>query len=188
MEIITKSELRLQYPEILQRIKDGAVFIHPSDTIYGLSCNALSSQAVQKLRRLKDRATNPFSVWVPSIDWISKNCKMSGKSAVWLKELPGPYTIVTQLHNKKAVATEVIPAVKTLGVRLPNHWFHKIVQDLDFPIVTTSVNKSGQPFMTSLEDLDADIQAGVDFIVYEGKKPGKPSKIINVVENRVVRE
>ncbi len=188
MEVINKIELRLRYDEILKRIKGGEVFIHPTDTIYGLSCNALNVNAVKKIRRLKDRSESPFSIWAPSLEWIKTNCKTSKKDEASLKFLPGPYTIIVELKNKKAIVKEVIPKTNSLGIRIPDHWFNYIVAELGIPIVTTSVNKSGQPFMTVVEDIDPEIEAGVEFIIYEGEKKAKPSKIINLVDKKVVRE
>ena len=60
MEILTKHELRLRKREIADKIKNGAVFIHPTDTIYGIGCNATDDQAIQKIRKLKERPTTPF--------------------------------------------------------------------------------------------------------------------------------
>ena len=53
METLTKTELRLRYTEIAERIRNGAVFIYPTDTIYGIGCGALDKNAVEKIRRLK---------------------------------------------------------------------------------------------------------------------------------------
>ena len=78
--------------------------------------------------------------------------------------------MLVKLKNKECVASNV-SGLDTLGVRIPDHWFK-----VDIPIVTTSVNKSDKNNMTSLEDLDKDIK--VDFIIYEGEKKGKSSKII----------
>jgi len=185
MEIITKTELQLRYEEVLQRIQDGAVFIKPTDTIYGLSCNALNKKAVEKIREIKDRATNPFSVVAPSLDWIRKNCFLDKKALGWLDKLPGPYTLITKLKNKKAVAENVNSKMDTLGVRFPDHWVTTIAADLDLPLVTTSVNKTGDFFMTSLEDLNEDIKNHVDFILYEGEKKSRPSKIVDLSTGNV---
>ena len=181
MEILNKKEVEVRFPEILARIKQGEVFIHPTDTIYGLGCNAGDEKAVQKIRKLKERPDSPFSVWVPSISWIQENCLVNKKAGEWLKKLPGPYTLVLKLKNRKAVAKN-ISGTNTLGVRLPDHWFSEIVHQMGIPLVTTSANKAGQPFMTSLENLDAEIQKGVSFIIYEGEKKGRPSQIVNLVE------
>lgn len=185
MEILTVTELRLRYGEILEKIKKGAVFIHPTDTIYGLGCNALDSKAVEKIRKLKEQHTKPFSVWVPSIKWIEKNCAVTSKGEEWLKKLPGPYTLILKLKNKNAVTNSVVLGGNTLGVRYPDHWFKKVVGDFNFPIITTSANKTGNSFMTSLENLNSEIQNSVEFMIYEGEKSARPSKIINLVEGSV---
>ena len=116
------------------------------------------------------------------VDWIKKNCVVNKEVEEWLKKLPGPYTLILKLKDKNAVAKNVAPKQNTLGVRIPLHWFSKVIAELNFPLVTTSVNKSGLPFMTSLEDLDKDIENQVEFIIYEGEKVARPSKIIDLVK------
>ena len=166
---------------------DGAVFVYPTDTIYGIGCNAQISSSVKKIRELKLRNTNPFSVIAPSIDWIKENCVITEESNEWLGKLPGPYTLILKLKSN-CVAKEVNPGLKTLGVRIPKHWISKVVGEADVPIVTTSVNRSSEDYMTSLEDIDYTIMGSVDFILYEGKKEGKPSKIINLTDKVEVIE
>ncbi len=185
MEILTKTELRKRLTEILEKIKGGAVFIHPTDTIYGIGCHALDRKAVREVRKLKQQQ-QPFSVWIPSLNWARENCVLSHEGIKWLKKLPGPYTIIVQLR-RRAVAEETNLGGDTLGIRQPDHWFGKVVEKLNIPIVTTSANRTGQPFMTSLENLDEEIKKGIDFMIYEGEKKGRPSKIVNLVE-RTVRE
>ena len=72
-----------------------------------------------------------------------------------------------------------------MGVRIPDHWFSQVVEALGFPIITTSANKTGQPFMTSLENLDSEMKMKVDFIIYEGEKKARPSKIIDLVKGNI---
>ena len=188
MEIINKHELHLRKKEVIEKIKKGAVFIHPTDTIYGLGCDASNETAIKRIRKIKDRHNTPFSVWVPSQDWIKNNCQSSTVLNKWLKELPGAYTLIVKLKNKKCVAPNTNPENQTLGVRIPNHWFHEFIKELNFPIITTSANKIGKNFMTSLENLDIEIKRNVDFIIYEGEKKVRPSKIINLVEEEKVIE
>lgn len=184
MDILTKTELRLRFDEMVDRIRQGAVFIHPTDTIYGLGCNALKENSVKKIRDLKERPDSPFSVWVPSIKWIKDNCKVDKKAEEWLKELPGPYTLVIKLKDKKVIAKNV-SGNDTIGVRVPDHWFSKIVEEANVPVITTSVNKAGKMFMTDKDNLNPEIEKGVSFMIYEGKKTGRPSKIINLVEGKI---
>ena len=185
MEILTKAELQVRYDEIIEKIKAGLVFIHPTDTIYGLSCDATNAGAVEQIHKLKERTTKPFSVWAPSIDWIRKNCVIDEKAEQWLQKLPGPYTLILKLKKKNAIAENVILGSNTIGIRYPDHWFRIIVERLGLPLVTTSANKTGQPFMTTIENLDSDVEKGVEFIIYEGLKEARPSKIVNIVEEKV---
>ena len=152
MEVLTKEEVELRKHELAERILKGAIFIHPTDTIYGLGCNALLSEAVKKIRELKNAQEQPFSVIAPSKTWIEINCDISEKAAKWLERLPGPYTLILPLKNEKAVAKEVNNGIGTLGVRIPKHWISEFVSFLGFPIITTSVNKVSASFMTSLEE------------------------------------
>lgn len=185
MQILTKAELQTRFAEIAERISKGAVFIYPTDTIYGIGCNALDKTAVDKIRTIKDRPTNPFSVIAPSKKWITENCIITKEAKEWLNKLPGPYTLILKLKNKNAIVKSVNQGEDTIGVRIPAHWISGVVQELGFPIVTTSANRAGRPFMTSLEDLDPAIEEGVDFIIDEGEKNGKPSKIIDLVEGKI---
>ncbi len=189
MRILNFDEFKIERETIIDAIVRGAVFIYPTDTIYGLGCNAENSSSVKKIRLLKARASNPFSVITPSIEWVYENCVITKEGEEWLDKMPGPYTLIFKLKNKNnCVAKEVNPGIKTLGIRMPRHWFMKVVAEANIPIVTTSVNRSGEDYMTSLEDLDASIKSGVDFILYEGEKIGKPSKIIDLAENVKVIE
>ncbi|MEK6900477.1 MAG: L-threonylcarbamoyladenylate synthase [Nanoarchaeota archaeon] len=185
MEILNKTELGLRYAEVLERISQGAVFIYPTDTIYGIGCNAADKKAVEKIRILKEQPRNPFSIIAPSKGWIIENCVMTKEAKIWMDKLPGPYTIVLKLKHKKAIAENVNLGKDTIGVRIPDHWFSKIVSELGFPIVTTSANIAGTAHMTSLENLDESIKEDVDFIIYEGEKKGRPSTIVNLVEGKV---
>jgi L-threonylcarbamoyladenylate synthase len=188
MEVLTQTELRVRFNEIVEKIKDGSVFIYPTDTVYGIGCNAKDEKSVAKIRTLKTgRPTAPFSIIVPSIEWIRKNCIINEKVESWLKKLPGPYTLILKLKNKDVIATNIVPEAKTIGVRLPDHWFTEVVKKMGIAIVTTSANKTGEPFMTCIENLDPDIENGVEFMIYEGPKSGRPSKLVNV-DTQEIRE
>ena len=181
MRILNFDEFKMEKPSIIDAIIRGAVFIHPTDTIYGIGCNAELSNAVKKVRQLKGRATNPFSVIAPSLEWINKNCVVTKEAEEWLEKLPGPYTLILKLKNN-CVARDVNSGLNTLGIRIPNHWIRNVAAEAEIPVVTTSVNRANEDYMTSLEDLDPAIKSSIDFVLYEGKKEGKPSKIIDLTE------
>jgi len=184
MRVVEKEEFESS-PELSRSIKQGVVFIHPTDTIYGLGCDATNSEAVNKIRKLKNRPTQPFSIIAPSVDWIKNHCELSDEANDWIKKLPGPYTFILKLREKNNLAPEVNGNLDTIGVRIPDHWFTNHAQKLDSPIVSTSANKTNGNFMTSLDNLDSDIQAGIDFIIYEGEKDARPSQIVDLTGKAV---
>ncbi len=182
MITLTKTEFLLNKKKYMKDIAEGAIFVYPTDTIYGIGCSAINSRAVKKIRQMKGRETNPFSVIAPSKEWIAKNCETNDKTQEWLDKLPGAYTIILNLSNKKAVAQEVNNNLGTLGVRVPDHWVSGFVEEFGFPIVTTSANKSGDNFMTTIDNLDDSIKAKVDFIIYEGPRKSHPSTLVNLTK------
>ena len=187
MEIYTKDQFYSKKNAILKKIRKGAVFIYPTDTIYGIGCDARNFESVKKILEIKETREKPLSVIAPSKEWITKNCDIDddyGKA--WMKKLPGAYTLILRLKNNKSVAKNVNIGVNTLGVRIPNHWISEIGKELGFPIITTSVNKADNEFMTCLEDLDEKIKEKVEFIIYEGKKSNRPSSIVDLSKDNLV--
>ncbi len=185
MEIVTKEEFLLEKIKYFKLISQGAVFIHPTDTIYGIGCDATNEQAVQRVRSAKQRSEMPFSVIAPSKKWVFDNCEISLDGEKWINRLPGPYTLIFRLKSSSAVAASVNLSSGTLGIRIPRHWISELVSELGIPTVSTSANITGEPYMTSIEDLDGSIRQKVDFIIYEGEKQGRPSTIVKLFEKEV---
>lgn len=175
--IISKKEF-LKNKDYLNEIKKGAIFIYPTDTIYGIGCISNNKKSVQEIRGIKQRDIKPFSIIAPSKSWIIKNCKTPKNS---LKRLPGKYTLILELKNK---ITSPNPNLGTIGVRIPNYWTSKIAKSLNSPIITTSVNITNNPYMTSLKNLDKSIELKVNFIIYEGPLNKKPSKVLNFITKK----
>lgn len=168
MKIVDREYVESNKDEILGAIQGGKILIYPTDTIYGLGCNALLEELVGRIREIKHRETKPFSVIAPSKEWIIENCIVS--QDIVDQYLPGPYTLIL---NKRSGGT--------LGVRIPKHWFTAIVEEAGVPFITTSVNLSGEPHMNKLEDVSQEILAKVDYVVYEGEKVGESSQKINLL-------
>ncbi len=176
--IITKSELFNKLEKYARLVFKGAIFVHPTDTINGLGCDATHDEAVKKLRKIKNSHSSPFSVILPSKDWIRENCELNEEAKRWLKKLPGPYTLVLKLRNRSAVSRYVNPNDNTIGVRIPDHWISEFVSYLDVPIVTTSPNPNGEDYTDDIEELHPLISNNVNFIVYDSSVGSKPSDIV----------
>ena len=169
---------------IKDEIEAGAVFVYPTDTIYGIGCNALDSFAVKLIRKIKHRDEKPLSVIAPSKEWILENCVLEDEHKKYLDKLPGAYTLVLNLRNRKAIAPEVSKG--TLGVRIPNHWVSDMVRELGFPVVTTSVNVAGKKPVTKIDGISKKVSKMIDFAIDEGELKNKPSKVIDLTGKKVV--
>ncbi len=123
------------------------IFIYPTDTIYGIGCDAENEFLVEKIRKIKRRDTKPFSVIAPSIEWILKNCETTKDEIE--KFLPGAYTLILKKKDKNFLSK--VSENEFLGVRIPLHPITEILQKTGKPIVTTSVNFSEEPFVTDLK-------------------------------------
>jgi len=182
--IISKQQFLNNKKVYIKKIKQGSVFIYPTDTIYGLGCISTNKKSINKIKELKQRTNKPFSIIVPSKTWILKNCKINKNLKKYFKKLPGKYTLILELKNKKLSPNRNL---STIGIRIPKHWFSKIVKEIDMPIITTSVNISSERHMTSLKDLNKGIKSKVDFIIYLGRLNNKPSKIINLITDQITK-
>ncbi len=184
MEVITKKEF-LEKREYAEKIRKGELFVYPTDTIYGIGCSALNEKSILHLREIKNQHTRPFSIIVPSKQWIFDNCEVSPTVQKWINKLPGPYTLILKLKTQ-AIPKPLNLDSGTIGVRIPAHWISNYVSNLNLPIITTSVNKAGGRFMLDLEDIDEYIKANVSFLVYEGKKISRPSTLVDLSQGYAV--
>lgn len=179
--------------ENIDLFKD-SIFIYPTDSIYGIGCNALDESLIKKLRLIKNRDEKPFSIIAPSISWIRENFEINdlelsivNQFGDWIK-VEGkfrPFTLLLTLKNKNLFPKNLVFGLEKIGVRIPKNWFSTIVSSLNFPIVTTSVNVTGNPHMVSLNDADKDIFSKVDLIIDDGVLAGSPSVLITVENNEI---
>lgn len=159
---------------IARQIKSGAILIYPTDTVYGIGCNAGDERAAKKLRQIKG-TDHPFSVIAPSKQWIQENLKVSFPD--FLEKLPGPVTLIML---KKGRMLDAASLGSTLGVRIPDHPIMKLMEKAGVPFITTSANKSGQPPATNAGEIPRELERQVDFVIDGGQLAGKPSKVIDL--------
>ncbi len=185
MTILTKKQFLENLDKYLTKIKKSAVFVYPTDTIYGIGCDATNTKAVKKIRSLKKRDSKPFSIIPPSKKWIRENCVITKEVDKWIKKLPGKYTLILNLKSRKCISSEVNNNMDTIGIRLPKHWITQVVAKLKKPLVTTSVNITGNKYMTSIDDINKNIENKIDFIINQGKKNNRPSVIIDLINKKI---
>lgn len=175
-EILNDSILQKQ---VITEMKRGAIFVYPTDTIYGIGCNANKSDAVSKIRRAKGSVA-PFSVMAPSKGWMEKNFHV--RFPKYLDKLPGPYTMI--LKKKKQVFLFWVGTRANIGVRIPDHPFEKLVKKSGVPFVSTSVNKTGEMYAKSIKDVKEDMRIFIDYIIDDGAHEGPPSRIFDLTGDK----
>lgn len=169
MKIRNESEIN----ELKKEILEGKIFIYPTDTIYGLGCNALDEAAVNRIKNIKKRdADKPLSVIAPSKKWIRDNCILDFNLD---KYLPGPYTLILKKKDKNFLS---YLSSDTIGIRIPANEFTKKIQESGVPFITTSVNLSGEKLANSISEISDEILNKVDIVIDSGTLTGKPSTLV----------
>ncbi len=165
---------------VVEDIKKGCIFVYPTDTIYGIGCNALCDDAVRKVFDAKKRdASCALSVIAPSFEWICKYCDVD--MDVVRKYLPGHYTLI--VRKKDAGFLKLVSAGKgTLGVRIIEHPMMKYFEMAGVPFVTTSVNVSGDAPACDVSKISDGIMRFVDVVINDGVIQGKASTIVDLSE------
>lgn len=184
MRILTKAQFDREREFWVKQLALGAVFMYPTDTIYGIGCDATNKKAVDMIRLAKQRDQKPLSVILPSKEWIRQNCDITPAADEGLKKLPGPFTLLLTLKNTTAVAPNVTSGT-VLGVRIPKHWWSDVVTELAKPLITTSVNISGQPHARSVWQVPIKMKEYIEFAVDDGELNGAPSTILDCTGTEV---
>jgi L-threonylcarbamoyladenylate synthase len=176
VEIIPFGEINAL--DIIKRMKAGDIIIYPTDTVYGIGCNASKPGSVSFIRKIKGRDSDkPLSVIAPSKKWIYDHFEINRKS--YIQTLPGPFTFILNM-KRRGVARNVNPGSETLGVRIPYHAFTRLVQRANIPFITTSVNLSGQKPIREIKDIQRSILKKVDIVIDGGYLPNHPSTLIDL--------
>lgn len=159
--------------EILSKISND-IFVYPTDTIYGIGCDAENEKLVYKIRKIKNRDQKPLSIIAPSKRYILENFIADDKKID--KYLPGQYTLI--LKKKKLDYLKHVSENEFVGIRIPAHPFTKIIQELNKPIVTTSVNLSGEKPANKISEINPRILKQIPILIDDGELSGIPSILI----------
>jgi len=162
--------------KIIEAIKKGKIFIYPTDTIYGIGCDATNTKAVEKIKQIKQRdKEKPLSIIAPSIKWIKENLIID-ENLDLKKYLPGPYTLILKKRNTNFL--NHVSNTDSLGIRIPKNKFTKLIQSSGVPFITTSVNLQGETPIKSPREIPEQIKNQVDEIIDAGELIGTPSTLI----------
>lgn len=173
-----------QIAKALEVLAAGGLILYPTDTVWGIGCDATNAAAVEKIYALK-RRTDKLSmiVLVDSVDNVVRYVREVPEVAWELLEAADkPLTLI--MPGGTGVANNLLPDEKTIAIRVPkNEFCEKLLRKLRRPLVSTSANISGEPTPMSYADICEEIKNGVDFVVSpasEKSSTGKPSSIIKL--------
>lgn len=160
--------------ELIKKIRQGKIFIYPTDTVYGLGCDAGNVSAVARIKEIKKRDVGkPLSVIAPSVEWIRRNLVVDVDLS---KYLPGAYTVVLKKKDKDFL--KWVSSGDSLGVRIPKNKLTKTIQKAGVPFITTSVNLSGEEPVKSVNEIPKSIKNKIDEIIDGGVLDGCPSTLV----------
>lgn len=190
-----KTDMQREVDEAVRILREGGVILYPTDTVWGLGCDATNAVAVERIYRLK-KSENKKSMLVlcASPDMVVRYVDRAPGIAFEVMEMAtSPLTLI--LPGAVGVAANLIPDEGTLGVRVPDHEFcRRMLAALRRPVVSTSANVSGEATPARLQEVTQQIIDGVDFVVnprFEGKPTRRASAIVAFGEGgevKVIRE
>ena len=176
--------------DIINKLKKGAIGIFPTDTVYGIGCDALHTKALQNLYHIKKRdLSKPINVLVSNIDMVQKfviNVHPLEK-LLMEKFWPGALTVIL---DKSSIVPDILTAgLNTIGIRMPNHKLClKIIEQFGSPLAMSSANLSDKQPITNLGDILNYFDTKVDFVMDGGTiANGVPSTIVKVENNEIIK-
>ena len=169
--------------QAIQALNTNGILLYPTDTIWGIGCDATNPIAVSKVYHLKQRTESKALVCLVSdLAMLKKYVEHIPESAIaYLEQTTKPTTII--YNNPQRFAKNLIAIDNTIAIRIVASGFaHELVKLFNKPIVSTSANISGKPSPKSFEEISQDILKGVDYVVnlHDEKSDVKPSTIIKI--------
>ncbi len=184
-----KTNINQEVQKAFEVIANGGIILYPTDTVWGIGCDATNELAIQKIYALKKRAESKSMIVLMNGEkmmyQVFKNIPEVAWQIIDLSEKPT--TLI--LDKPQHIAKNIIAEDETLGVRIVNEPFcFKLMERMKKPLVSTSANISGMPTPKSFKEIAPEIIKGVDYVVnlHQEKICEKPSTIIKLgLDNQV---
>lgn len=182
--------MKKEIQQCITTLKEGGLILYPTDTVWGIGCDATNEEAVKKVYALKQRADSKALLCLVANDaMLERHVEEVPNAAYDIIDIADkPTTIV--YDKPKNVAKNLIADDNSLAIRVASDTFCKyLITNFRKPIVSTSANISGQPTPKSFKEIDSAILKGVDYIVnlHQEKKMATPSTIIKIGNGGLVK-
>jgi len=188
-------DIRTILDEALSVLKNGGVILYPTDTVWGIGCDATNEEAVAKVFRIKRRSEAKSLVLLAcDLDMVAKHIKEIPSIAIDLVEVnDAPMTII--YPGAQYLAPNVVASDGSVGIRIPccepedtpqtggGAFCRELVKRLRKPLVSTSANISGEPTPVNFKEVSEEIRSAVDYVVapsLERGSTGRSSQIIKL--------
>lgn len=179
--------------QIVEALRDGAIIIYPTDTLYAIGCDALNVRAVERICRIKgiDPAKAPLSIVCHDMSDVSRFARIDDTThRLMRKNLPGAFTFILPAGSG---LPKIYKQRKSVGIRVPdNNIARRIVEELGNPLLSTSVaTNPDEPEYTTNPELLAEVYGTqVDYIIDGGEGDTVGSTIIDCTqgEPEIIRE
>lgn len=174
---------------IKNNLEQDSVLLYPTDTVWGIGCDATSVKAVSKIYKVKQREeSKSLVVLVNSLEMLKKYvAEVPDKALEILKKARNPTTIV--YDQPLGIAKNAIGKDNTIAIRIASDDFcKKMIAQFGKPIISTSANISGKKTPTQFSEISSAILNGVDYIVdlHQDKICVKSSTIIKVTNRNQI--
>ena len=170
--------------EAVRVLKEGGVILYPTDTVWGLGCDATNEEAVQRIFGIKHRSEAKSLVLLAAdLDMVARYIKQIPSIAIDLVEVnDAPMTIV--YPGAQGLAPGVVAEDGSVGIRIPMSDFcREIARRLRRPLVSTSANISGEPTPSRYSEISPEIVSAADWCAprkFEAGATGRASQIIKL--------
>ena len=168
-------------------VRSGGTLVYPTDTVWGIGCDATNEEAVEQVLELKKTEdSKALIVLVDSLDMAKEYLKKFPQVALnILSDIKKPTTIIYPGANN--IAKNVIAEDGSIGIRITTNSFCKeLIKRIKKPIVSTSANISGEPTPKKFNEINIDITYNADYVVRWGQDEdmeSEPSAIIKILDN-----
>ncbi|MEN6475942.1 MAG: L-threonylcarbamoyladenylate synthase [Syntrophaceae bacterium] len=160
-------------------LKEGGIIVYPTDTVYGIGCSLSNKKGIDAINAIKGKH-KPRSIMLADLKDISTYAQVDNNAFRLVRQLlPGPYTIILP-------ATKLVPRLmqsnrKTIGIRIPKHWFcQDLVSELGEPVITTSVPMGQDKLHIDPLEIESDLGHVVDAVIDCGILPDIPSTVLSL--------
>lgn len=176
--------------QAVETMRRGGVILYPTDTVWGIGCDATNAEAVSRIYTIKHRDDSKALICLVDSDARLQRYIRQVPDVAWqlidsLKEGGKPTTLV--LDGAVNLAPNLIAEDGSIGIRITNEPFsHELCYRFQKAIVSTSANISGQPAAQNYRDIDPQLLQQVDYVCWSRRQehqPHTPSSIIRLREN-----